>query len=86
MIRRLLLLGTVLVSLALPGALPVHTARPSPGSAQTKECVVYVTRTGKRYHKAWCSSLRYSKFKTTKAEAERLGYTPCRRCGGSDCE
>ena len=86
MIRRLLFLGILLASLVIPTVTPVHASGTKVGRQQPKECVVYITRTGKRYHKASCRSLRYSKLEITRAEAERLGYTPCRRCGGSDCE
>ena len=45
-----------------------------------KEAVVYITRTGKKYHKGDCSYLRQSKIQTTKKEAIANGYTACSRC------
>ena len=42
--------------------------------------VVYVTRTGKKYHASGCRSLSRSKIKTTRAKAEKDGYTPCKVC------
>ncbi len=58
----------------------------SPDSVSRKECVVYVTRTGKRYHREGCSSLSRSKIPLSREAAIKRGYTPCRRCGGSKCE
>lgn len=41
---------------------------------------VYVTKTGKRYHKSSCRYLSQSKIKTTKSKAINAGYTPCKVC------
>ena len=40
---------------------------------------VYITRTGKKYHRGSCSALRRSKIPISLAEAKQQ-YTPCRRC------
>jgi len=53
--------------------------RLAPKPKQVEE-TFYITRTGKRYHRAGCSSLRYSAFPITRAEAEAQGYTPCHVC------
>jgi len=42
--------------------------------------IVHTTRTGKRYHRAGCSSLSRSDIPITRAEAERQGLTPCKVC------
>ncbi|TXK77864.1 hypothetical protein [Mesonia sp. K4-1] len=42
--------------------------------------VVYVTKTGKKFHKSSCRYLKSSKIKTTKAEAKDAGYTACKVC------
>lgn len=42
--------------------------------------VVYVTKTGKKFHKSSCRYLKSSKIKTTKAEAKEAGYTACKVC------
>lgn len=55
-------------------------------SAETKNCTVYITRTGSRYHKQGCSSLRRSSMAVSRDQAIKSGLTPCRRCGGSACE
>lgn len=42
--------------------------------------VVYITRTGIRFHEETCRYLRKSKLPTTIGEAEAKGYTPCKVC------
>lgn len=54
--------------------------------SETKDCTVYITRTGSKYHRSGCSSLRYSRVAVTRSQAIAAGYTACKRCGGSDCE
>jgi len=45
-----------------------------------KEKVVYITRTGAKYHLGTCRYLRQSKIKITKKEAINSGYTACKVC------
>lgn len=45
-----------------------------------KEQVVYITKTGKKYHKGSCHHLKKSKIKTTKSKAKESGYTACKVC------
>lgn len=85
MLKRLFSVLLVLGALALPG-FQVHPAHAQQTTVQTKDCVVYVTRTGARYHRAECSYLRTSAILMTRSKAIKSGYTPCKRCGGSDCE
>ncbi len=42
--------------------------------------VVYVTKTGSKYHKNSCKYLKDSKIETTKSTAKRDGYTACSVC------
>lgn len=42
--------------------------------------MVYITRTGKKYHRADCGYLSESKIPIERAEAINNGYTPCSRC------
>ena len=44
--------------------------------------IVYVTKTGSKYHKEWCGYLHSSKIPITYGEAIAQGYTACSRCGG----
>jgi len=85
MFRRVFLVLALLCSLFVSGA-PALQAREAQSTVQTKDCVVYVTRTGHKYHKAGCSYLKRSAIQTTRAEALKAGYSPCSRCGGSACE
>ena len=44
-----------------------------------KETIVYITRTGSKYHRADCRYLRESSIVTTLKKA-RAGYGPCKVC------
>ena len=41
---------------------------------------VYVTKTGKKYHRAGCQYLKSSREPLALSDAKRAGYTPCSRC------
>jgi competence protein ComEC len=41
---------------------------------------VYVTKTGKKYHRDGCQYLSHSKIKITLKDAKAAGYTPCSVC------
>lgn len=43
------------------------------------DSTVYITRTGKKYHRDSCSYLRYSKIPISLTDAKR-GYSPCSVC------
>lgn len=49
-------------------------------TAIAKEQVVYITKTGKKYHKGSCHHLKKSKIEIKKAKAKDLGYTACAVC------
>ncbi len=42
--------------------------------------VVYITKTGEKYHADGCSSLRKSKIEISLEDAKAQGYEPCKRC------
>jgi len=48
--------------------------------SKKKDATVYVTETGKKYHRAGCRYLRKSKIPISLKEAKRSGYTPCSVC------
>lgn len=50
-------------------------------TAPNGDRIVYTTRTGECYHQSGCSSLRYSKYKTTIEKAVADGYRRCGNCG-----
>lgn len=55
--------------------------QPSPQRAEEpKAQTVYVTRTGKRYHRDGCRYLASSKIPMTLKDAKAQGYTPCTVC------
>lgn len=47
---------------------------------EKKEIIVYVTRTGKKYHRGWCGYLHSSKIALPLDKAIELDYTACSRC------
>lgn len=47
---------------------------------KTKSVTVYVTNTGSKYHKSWCSYLNQSKIPISLKNAKAQGYTACSRC------
>lgn len=42
--------------------------------------IVYITKSGQKYHRANCTYLRKSKISITLGEAKKEGYTPCSKC------
>jgi hypothetical protein len=67
-IRRLLTLVICLAALT-GGAFLLPQAREPQVAEQQKEVTVYVTRTGKKYHRASCSHLRQSSIPLSLADA-----------------
>ena len=49
-------------------------------AAADPKTVVYITKTGEKYHRGSCRYLSRSKIKTTLGEAKRQGYGPCKVC------
>ena len=45
-----------------------------------EDVTIYITRTGKKYHRDGCGSLRRSKIPISLAEARQRNYGPCSRC------
>lgn len=52
----------------------------NPPTNETKNKIVYITKTGKKYHNEGCSGLRRSKFPIDLEKAKEKGYTPCSKC------
>ncbi len=71
----LALLLAVLLSLIYMVGIPVCQRQ----RAATSQ-IVYVTDSGRCYHKGWCDSLSYSKHETTVTQAQADGFRACRRC------
>lgn len=75
----LILLTALIVAIGSPNAFAQHHPK-HVRKHYTKEAVVYVTRTGSKYHTVDCSYLRYSSLPMNKSEALAAGYTACSRC------
>jgi competence protein ComEC len=78
--RQLIIL---ILALVMSGAVaaPVPTQAPPPQrQAQTKEQTVYITKTGKKYHRGTCRYLSRSKIPVSLKDAQSNGYTPCSVC------
>ena len=70
---------TVLILAGVP-ALAQELSPATQQLAQTKEQVVYITRTGKKYHTATCRYLSHSKIPVSLKDAQANGYAPCSVC------
>lgn len=56
------------------------TSKAKVTKTDTKESVVYITKTGKKYHREGCSSLSKSKIEISKSDAIDGGYEACGKC------
>ncbi len=77
-IARLLIFVCLLVS-APVAVVPFQQFAPQT-QTQNKTETVYVTRTGKRYHRDGCQYLRSSRIPMSLKDAQAKGYTPCKVC------
>jgi hypothetical protein len=79
--RRLLAALTLAVSLLCPVALPIPAQQRPPAQQQDpKTQTVYVTRTGKKYHRDGCRYLASSKIPISLKDAKARGFTACKVC------
>ena len=53
---------------------------PAPAPSVSSGVTVYVTRTGKKYHRSSCRYVRSGPIAMSLAEAKAKGYTPCKVC------
>ena len=65
---------------ALEEQLATKTTTKKASSSTNTSYTVYVTNTGSKYHRSWCSYLRQSKHAIDKNTAVSRGYTACSRC------
>ena len=61
-------------------AQPLHAAHPQLAATQPKNDTVYITRTGKKFHRDGCRSLSRSKIPVRRADAIARGYGACKIC------
>ena len=82
-VARIVLLIVALTAPVLSTACGVAAKSPVYASAhaatQKREVVVYVTRTGEKYHRSSCQYLRKSKIPMALSDAKR-SYSPCSVC------
>jgi hypothetical protein len=78
--RRLLAALTLCISLLCPVALPVPAQQGKAAQQDPKTETVYVTRTGKKYHRDGCRYLALSKIPISLKDAKSGGYTACKVC------
>ena len=64
----------------LRGAEPVSTLSPEDLDNYTDEHIVFVTKSGEKYHEAGCSYLSDSSIPVTLEQAIQEGKEPCSRC------
>jgi endonuclease YncB( thermonuclease family) len=66
-----------------PSAVPAQVPKPMVSSntfAQSGDVIVYVTKTGKKYHLGNCSFLSKIAISMKLSDAKAKGYTPCSKC------
>jgi hypothetical protein len=78
--RRLLTLTLVVVALCAGGTADLAQQPVPAPQTQPKEQTVYVTRTGKKYHRDGCHYLSQSKIPMPLKDAKAKGYTACSVC------
>lgn len=67
------------ISILCPAALPV-SAQHGTVNQDKQTQTVYITRTGKKYHRDGCQHLAASKIAISLKDAKAKGYTACKAC------
>jgi hypothetical protein len=78
--RRLLAALALCLSLFCPTALPVASQPGTQAHQDAKAQTVYITRTGKKYHRDGCRYLAASKIPISLNDAKANRYTACKVC------
>jgi hypothetical protein len=78
--RPLLAALALFLSLLSPVTLPIAAQQRLAVQQSEQTQTVYVTRTGKRYHRDGCRYLVSSKIPISLKGAKAKGYTPCKVC------
>ena len=63
------------------GSTSRKTTEPAAQQNDADEATVYVTKTGRKYHREGCTHLSHSKTPLSIDDANDRGYGPCRSCG-----
>jgi len=77
---RLIVLGLLLGAPAAVYTAACQATGPVAQEEQKKEVTVYITRTGKKYHRDGCRYLRKSRIPISLKQAKARCYTPCKVC------
>jgi hypothetical protein len=81
LMRRLVIVIATLLTLLAAPTVVLPQEQPAPQQQpQTKEQTVYITKTGKKYHRATCRYLSRSKIATSLKDARANGYSACSVC------
>jgi hypothetical protein len=75
-----ILLGVSLPTTAVNATVNTINQKSSYSAKATKSYTVYITNTGKKYHKKGCRYLRMSSIAIKKSSAVSQGYTACKVC------
>lgn len=59
---------------------PATQAAAQPSASQDEQVVVYITKSGKNYHREGCRWLSQSMIPISFEDAKRRGCTPCATC------
>lgn len=78
--RKRILYLLLALAFLLPAASHVQGGDAAYSTVEQKDAVVYITKTGEKYHQAGCQYLKKSQIKTTKKEAVKNGYGACKVC------
>jgi competence protein ComEC len=78
--RRLLAALVLCLALLCPVALPVGGQPATQSQQDPKTLTVYITRTGKKYHRDGCRYLGASKIPISLKDAKAKGFTACKVC------
>lgn len=80
---RIIAIMALMMTFCAPAALASTPARHNTITRQQQKqtSIVYVTKRGKRFHKASCTKLGIRRSKGMKRyQAEQAGYRPCKHC------
>jgi hypothetical protein len=80
MIRRLLTLLLLVASFTFGPTITVAQQTAPIDRVQYQDQTVYITKSGKKYHRAHCRYLSQSSIPISLAEARARGYTACKVC------
>ncbi|TXD67792.1 hypothetical protein [Aequorivita lipolytica] len=79
MIKKLLFL-LLFLSFSLSPSFSATTVVTPVSHIHPVQQVVYITKTGTKYHKGTCHYLKKSKIEISKSDAKSAGYTACSVC------